>query len=428
MSILIRDGQVLTPEGFVEGYVLVADGRVASVGAGAPPPDTHAAQVLSARHAAVLPGLVNAHTHLSQTFMRGLGGGRPLMRWLKERIWRLQAAMSAEQLHLAALLGLVENLHCGATQVTNHHKVTTTPAHSDAICQAALAVPLRLTLARAWVDCGANAEPADEILADLARLFDRWHGAGGTLAVASGPLATWRCSAGTMQAAHTLAVGQGSFTHIHVAETRDEVEISLKDTGLSPVQWLESLGVLDGNCQVVHAVWVEPDEIDLLARSGALVVHCPISNAVLGSGIAPVARLLESGVRLRLGTDGPASNDTQDIWEVLKTAVQLARVSALDPTVLPPAQALGLALSQPAVTPGMPADLAVVNLDHARAMPVHEVDSALVFCTHGTDVRHVLVAGRPLLVDGVVTVLDEPALLAECRQAAASLRAAAGIE
>lgn len=427
MSVLIEGGQVLTPEGFEPGWVLVAGGQVAQVGAGDPPEAVQAGQVLSARGAAVIPGLVNAHTHLSQTFMRGLGGGRPLLRWLKERIWPLQAAMSVAQLRLAALLGLVENLHCGATHVTNHHKVATTPAHSDAVCQAALDVPLRMTLARAWVDRGANAEPAEAVLADLGRMFDQWHGAGGTLSVASGPLATWRCSAQTMRAAHALAVERGSFTHIHVAETRDEVETSLQETGMHPVQWLDSLGVLDANCQVVHAVWVDSDEIDLLARSGALVIHCPISNTVLGSGIAPVARLIDAGARLRLGSDGPASNDTQDIWEVLKTAVQLARVSTQDPTVLPPMGALGLALSQPAVTPGMPADLAVVNLEHARAAPVHEVESALVLCTHGTDVRHVLVAGRPLLVDGAVTVLDEPALLAECTRVAASLRAAAGI-
>lgn len=443
-SILIRDGSVLAAGSWLEpGYVWIVGESVQAVGSSEPPPDVmaQAETTLSARHMAVLPGLVNAHTHLSQTFMRGLAGGRPLLRWLKELIWPLQAAMSVEETRLAAMLGLVENLRCGATHVVDHHKITTTPAHTDAVLDAARAVGVRLTLARAWADRGANAEAPQSILDDLERLFaltaDRrpltaddsaariLHPA--TCQIASGPLTPWRCSAETLHKTHALVQRHGGATHIHVSETRDEVDMTLKETGLRPVAWLDALGVLGPDTQIVHAVWVDEAEIELLARRGALVVHCPVSNAVLGSGVAPIRALRAQGVNLQLGTDGPASNDTQDLFETIKWAVGLARVSALDPTALSPADALRMATGSQALAPGAPADVILVDLDHSRAMPLHDVDSALVLCSHGGDVDTVIVGGRLLMQDKRVLVVDEAALLDECRAFVRSLRARAGV-
>ncbi|MGC9397839.1 MAG: amidohydrolase family protein [Anaerolineae bacterium] len=418
-SILIRDGAVLTEAGWIQpGYVEIAGATIAALGEGSPPDAVvaRAETVINARHRAVLPGLINAHTHLSQTLMRGLAGGRPLLPWLRELIWPLQRALTPEDLRLAALLGLVENLRCGATHVIDHHKVATSPAHTDAVCEAAEEVGLRLTLARAWSDQGKNAEAPDVLLADLERLFEQWAGHD-RLRAANGPLALWRCSAQTLQRAHRLARRYGSVTHAHVAETEDEVRMSLDEHDLRPVAWLNEIGVLDEATQIVHAVWVDADEIALLAESGATVVHCPVSNAVLGSGIAPVAALQAHGVRLRLGTDGPASNDTQDLFETLKAALGFARATTRDATVLPPQAALRLATGGRTLAPGVVADVIVVNLDHARAMPVHDVDSALALSTHGSDVETVIVGGDLLMHEGHVLVVDEVALLAECRQA-----------
>lgn len=426
-TLLIRDGAVLGPDGWLEpGYVMVEGAMIAAVGAGTPPPDLTADEMLAARHRAVLPGFINGHTHLSQTFMRGLAGGRPLLRWLKELIWPLQAALSPEELRLAALLGLVENLRCGATGVVDHHKITTTPAHTDAVLEAARAVGLRFTLARAWVDRGTNAEAPADILADLERLWATV-GVQPLLTVANGPLATWRCSAETLRATQALARRYGAPTHIHVAETQDEVAMSRQETGLPPVAWLDQLGLLASDTQIVHAVWINEEEQALLAARGATVVHCPVSNAVLGSGIAPVAALHRQGVPLRLGTDGPASNDTQDLLETAKSALQLARAATLDPTALTPVDALALATDGRTLVPGVPADLIVVNLNHPRAAPVHDVTSALTLSCHGSDVETVIVNGRCLLREGRLQVLDEAALLDECRAAIRGLRRRAGI-
>jgi 5-methylthioadenosine/S-adenosylhomocysteine deaminase len=428
-SILIKDGAVRAVEGWLDpGYVWVVGEQIESVEAGDPPPYllAEAQEVISAPHCAVLPGLVNAHTHLSQTFMRGLAGGRPLLPWLKELIWPLQAALTPDDLGLASLLGLVENLRCGVTELCDHHKVVTTPAHTDAVCSAAKTIGLRVTLARSWADRGVNAESPDAIMTDLQRLFREQHDSD-RLMIANGPIALWRCSAEMLRRTHDLTQEFGSFTHTHVSENQDEVQISLEETGKRPIEWLSSIGVLDPDTQVVHAVWVNDEEIDQLADSGALVVHCPVSNAVLGSGIAPVADFVDHHISMRLGTDGPASNDTQDIWETLKAAICFTRGRTLDATALSPAASLGLALRSNALKPSSQADLIVVNLNRASAMPVHDIDSALALSTNASHVDTVIVGGKLLMRDREVLMLDEAALLDECRHAVGLLRQRAGI-
>ena len=435
--LLIRDGSVLTASGWLQpGFVLIEGEFVAAVGAGAPPEDLAADEVITVPHMAVLPGMLNGHTHLSQTFMRGLGGGRPLMRWLKERIWPLQAVLSPEIMRLAALLGLVENLRCGVTEVVNHHKVATTHAHTDVVLDAAQSVGLRLTLARGWVDCGTNAEDVESILADLERLFERWNGAAdGRINISNGPLAAWRCSKETLRKTRAMALRYGASTHMHVSETRDEVEMCECDHQLRPVSWLESIGILGRDTQIVHGIWLEEQEIDLLEKNQSTVVLCPVSNGAIGSGIAPISAYYQRNISIRLGTDGPASNDTQDIWETVKAALCFSNASTQDPTIVSPSGALAMGLGRgtriaedAGVEVGMTADLIVVNLNHVRAVPVHDVTSALALSTHGSDVETVIVGGKLLMKEGHVLVLDEDELLNECRHAAAWMRKEAGLE
>jgi 5-methylthioadenosine/S-adenosylhomocysteine deaminase len=432
--LLIENGAVVTLDSaqavYNPGYLYAESGLITALGPGQAPPEVRAraAQIIDARHQAVMPGLTNAHTHLSQTFMRGLAAGRPLLSWLKDLIWPLQAAMTPEDMRLAALLGLLENLRCGVTHVVDHHKVSTTPAHTDAVCQAARTLGVRLTLARSWADRGKNAESAQSILADLERLWAHaGHPGTGLVSIANGPLAPWRCSPETLQQTHALGQRYGAPTHIHVSETREEVQMTVDDSGLRPVPWLDRLGLLDERAQVVHAVWVEPAEMDLLADRHATVVHCPVSNAVLGSGAAPLAALRQRGVRLHLGTDGSASNDSQDLFETLKWALGLARITNLDAASPAPADVLAMAAAGHALRAGAPADLILVNLNHPRALPVHDPVSALALSTHGSDVDTVLVGGQVVVRDRHVLGVDEPALLDECRAAAAALRQRAGV-
>lgn len=411
------------------GFLAISDGRISAIGSGSPPEELQrgSREIMDARGMAALPGLTNAHTHLSQTFMRGLAGGRALLPWLQELIWPLQAAMSPEETRLAALLGLVENLRCGATHVINNHKVTSTREHTDAVLSAAEQAGLRFTLARGWADRGKIPEPAESILADLERLLDQWK-EHPSIRIANGPIAVWRCSAETLQQSHALAKTYGSFTHIHTAESRHEVDLSLDEYNLRPVEWLDQIGVVDEDTQLVHCVWLDDNELSLLAESRAAVIHCPVSNAILGSGVAPISAMLERNIPVLLGTDGPASNDTQDIWETMKAAVSLARITGLDPTILPPQQALSLVLAGKSLRTDAPADLILVDTNHTRAVPVHDLTSALVLGTHGSDVDTVICGGEILMKNKQVLILDEQELLRECTNAVKILRNKAGID
>jgi 5-methylthioadenosine/S-adenosylhomocysteine deaminase len=426
---IIHSSAVLTETGWVDpGFVQITGRVIAKIQPGKPSTSQliQADEVIDASNCAVLPGLTNAHTHFSQTFMRGLAGGRSLIHWLKEVVWPIQGVISPEEMYLASLLGMVENLHCGAIWVTDHHKITSTAAHTDAVLKAASEVGLWLTLARSWSDLGKNPETPDHILDDLGRLFDQSKD-DDQIAIANGPLALWRCSAETLHKTRTLALEHDAVTHFHVSESLDEIQMSLDQYGKRPVEWLDSIGILGTDTQIVHAVWVDDVEIDLITKTNAPVIHCPVSNAVMGSGVAPVAKMLSQGIDLRLGTDGPASNDTQDIWETLKMAVCCGRVFTQNPTVLPPSEALRLATGGKSIQVGQSADLIIVDLNHPRVIPVQDVDSALVLGTHGSDVQTVIVGGKIMMRDGRITILDEAALYQECRSAIKSLRSRAGI-
>jgi 5-methylthioadenosine/S-adenosylhomocysteine deaminase len=346
---------------------------------------------------------------------------------LKELIWPLQSAFSADEMYLASLLGLAENLRGGVTYVVDHHKITHSPQHTEAVKRAAEEIGIRCTIARAWSDRGNKPESGAAILDEM----EHWYSLQNPeskVTFASGPLTPWRATGDLMQKTHAQAKKHGSFTHIHVSETREEVEMTLNETGLRPVTWLDQLGILDEHAQIVHAVWVDDSEIDLLRDRNAMVVHCPVSNAVLGSGIAPIGKMLQRGVRLRLGTDGSASNDTQDCLENTNMAICLARAAHQDAANVTNDQALRMSLSDRTISVGVDADLMMVNLNTLRSAPVHDFTSALTLCAHSGDVDTVMVAGEILMQNGKLTRIDEEILIKECSSALKILKKRAGID
>lgn len=429
-KILIVNANLYQPEGwFPSADVEIESGVIKSISPHDPQQFSNNPEVniFDAKGMAVIPGLVNGHTHFSQTFMRGLANGRPLLQWLRELIWPLQAEISVEEMQLAAMLGLAENLRNGVTEVVDHHKITRTVDHTRSVILAAEEVGMRCVIARAWVNKGKNLENDQTILEEL----NAWYGEKnitGKITFASGPLTPWRCSADLLLATHQISLRNNSFTHIHVAETIDEVQMSLDEYGVRPVKWLDQIGILDKNAQIVHAVWIDEEEIQLLVNSGATVVHCPVSNAVLGSGIAPVRKFLDKGINVRLGTDGPASNDTQDCFENMKMAVCLARANTLDANNINCRQALNMATANHELIPGKNADLIFVDLENLHSAPVQDLDSALVLCAKGEDVDSVMVDGEFLMQNKKIVKFDQEILIKECNKAINSLRKRAGID
>jgi 5-methylthioadenosine/S-adenosylhomocysteine deaminase len=434
-EILIENGWVL-PMGdphrcHAPGWVAVRAGRISAVGAGDAPVD-QSSKIIDARDCVVMPGLVNGHTHLEQTFMRGLADDQPLSMWLSTAIQPLQAAMTPDDIYLASLLGMLENLKSGVTAVTQHHKITRSRNHVEAALHAAETVGLRVLFARGWRDSGGRGETPDQVEDEIKSLTRHWHGReDGRIHISSGPMEPQRCSSGTMRRMLNVARDLGLHTHIHVAETADEIENFQQANGVSEIDWLHSFAGLAPDVQLVHCVHVNDRELDLIARCGAMVVHCPVSNMRLASGIAPLSRMLERNIPVCLGTDGPASNDSQDMLETAKVASLAAKIATASASGVSTVQLLRMLTSAGATAVGLPrvgqlaagmkADIAIIKLRDVRVTPVHRPEAALIYCCSGAQVQTVLVDGRVLVESGRLTMLDENALLKKCQQAGSLL-------
>lgn len=447
-GLLIHGGAVVTvdDEGAVHdpGWVYAEGNRIAEVGAGEAPAACRrgAGRVVDAAGAAVMPGMVNAHTHLFQGFFRGLADDRPLLDWLRDCIWPGAVHLDGPTARLAALAGLIENLRTGATAVIDHQYVHVDSTIDDAVCSAADELGARFLLAHGWADRNYP-EPLMETAAvavERARAVrDRWDGRhDDRMRVELAPLIPWGCSDEAMRATVAAARSWGRGTHVHCAETEVEVDMSLQERGMRHVEWLESLGALGPDVQLAHSVWLDDDELDLIASSGSVVVHCPVSNMYLASGVAPVVEMRQRGIAVALASDGPGSNNRQDMFEVMKATALLQKVHRLDATALQPEEVLHMACRGGAAAFGMPddfgaiaagqrADLVVVDLRSPFVMPVHRVPSALVYNATPRDVRDVIVDGRVLIRDRELIGVDEPGILRKAETAARKLFEQAGI-
>jgi 5-methylthioadenosine/S-adenosylhomocysteine deaminase len=446
-TILIENGSVITVDDlqqvFSDGYVFIEDDLITAVGPGQPPAQYCSADsVIDASLMAVMPGMVNGHTHLFQTFLRGLADDKPLLEWLKAAIWPVAQAMTDEDAYVSGLLGLVENIRGGATSVVDHQYIHTQTSNDDSICRAADETGLRFKLARGWADQDYHPslmEDPERIISETTRLYERWQLNGnGRTRVEFGPLIPWGCTDETMLRTMELSRQWGAGTHIHVAETQEEIEMNIKARGYRHIEWLDELGVLGPDFQLVHSVWLEDHEIDMVAEQDAVIVHCPVSNMYLASGAARIAEMHRRGIRIALATDGPGSNNNQDMFEVLKSTAMLQKVSTLNAMALLPEDVLWMACRGGAASYGLPddigalepgrkADVVLVDLDTPLAMPVHRVPSALVYNVSAGDVDTMIVDGKLLMQHKEILVLDEKALLARARKTCADLFRRAGV-
>ena len=446
--ILIERGAVVTVDDSMTihdpGWLLVDGDTIVDMGAGDAPASARrdASEVVDAGGCAVMPGMVNSHTHLFQTFFRGLGDDKRLLDWLREYIWPGAENLTARDVELAASIGIVENLRSGATSVLDHQYVHADPLIDAAVCGAAERIGVRYYLARGWADRNYPArleETPEQIAMRAGELAAKWHGAAnGRIRIEHGPLIPWGCSDETMRATVAQSASWGGGLHTHCGETREELKLSLDERGMRHVAWLASVGALGPNTQLAHSVWLDDDELALIASSGSTVAHCPVSNMYLASGVARIPEMLAMGIPVGLASDGPGSNNRQDLFEAMKVAVLLQKVHTLDPMILQPEDALRMACRGGAATfgmgdaigmlePGRKADLVVVDLRSVFVAPVHRIISALVFNATPRDVRDVIVDGEFVIRDRQVLTVNEAQLLEDAGEAAQTLFRRAGI-
>ncbi|MFD0692587.1 amidohydrolase family protein [Paenibacillus sp. GCM10027628] len=443
---LIYNGTVLTMDSentiHKSGYVYIEHDVIREVGVwrGDGSLDhlkTQAAYVHDASGKVIIPGIINGHTHLFQTFMRGVSDHSPLAEWLREIIWPMSLAMEPEDFYLAALIGCIENLKSGATYIMDHHYIHTYPENDESVLRAMVDSGIRGHLARGGSDLAGEVrlrETEEQIFGGTDRLLDEWDGAAsGRIKVALGPLNLYGCSRGYLERAAVFSRDRKLISHVHVAETSGQIDNTMERYGLRNLELLHDVGLLGEQTQVVHGIWLDDGELELIRDKKASVIHCPVSNMYLASGVARVPEMLRMGINVALGTDGPGSNNCQDNLEVLKFTACLHKVNELDATLLPPmdilrmatvngAKAVGRSADLGSLEPGKNADLVTVDMQKAHISPVHRATSALVYNANGNDVDLVIVNGQVVVEGGKSTWIDEQEVIQRAQQRVDALR------
>ncbi|MBI5166111.1 MAG: amidohydrolase [candidate division NC10 bacterium] len=428
-DLLIQGATILTMnenrETLAPGYLAVEGNAISALGPGEPPPEIQAAKkVMDGSGKLLIPGLVNAHTHLAMTLFRGYADDMPLMDWLEKKIWPVEMGLKAEDVYWGAMLGAVEMIASGTTCFNDMYHFF------EATARAVADSGIRSCLSGVLLGFLPNAEERMERAIDFVA---EWRGAaGGRINVMLGPHAPYTCPDWSLEKIARAASELGVGIHIHLSETRKEVEESLQTRGKTPVAHLEGLGLFQNRVLAAHCVHVTDEDIAILAERRVGVAHNPGSNMKLASGVAPVPKMLKRGVMVGLGTDGAASNNNLDMLEEMRLAALLHKLEGGDPTLLPAyqalematrgsARALGLADEIGSLEPGKKADLVLLDMMQPHLWPPHSMVSHLVYAARSSDVDTVVIDGKVVMEGRRFTEIDLGYVLARARETAERL-------
>jgi 5-methylthioadenosine/S-adenosylhomocysteine deaminase len=434
VSLILTGGTVITMDAgrriLQPGAVAIDGAAIAGVGAPAEIAAGYVGDIVDTTGDIVLPGLVNTHGHAPMVLYRGLADDLPLMEWLQKFIFPAEAkTVSPEMVRIGTRLAALEMIQSGTTTFTDMYYF------EEDIAAAARDAGLRGVLGETVIKFPvADAKSPAESLARAEGFIKAFRG-DPLITPAVAPHSAYTLEKETLLACRDLAVKYGVPMLVHLAETEDEVKMIRATSTLTPVGYLESLGVWAPRTIAAHGVWVNDGDIAILKARGVGVSHNPESNMKLASGVAPVPKYLAAGVRLGLGTDGAASNNDLDMFEAMRQAAFLFKLESKDPRAVPAPVALELATMGGARVLGLEAqigsleaskraDIIVVGTNRARQTPLYDPVSQLVYATHGDDVKTTIVNGRVLMKDRKVLSLDEPSVLAEAQQFAKRVRAA----
>lgn len=420
-NVTVLKGQDLVP---TQCDVLIEDGVIRKVGTVNAAEAEDAVTFAYGEHYVLLPGYINTHTHVAMSLLRDYGGNQPLDAWLNNYIWPAEARLTDEDVYWGSCLGMLEMLAGGVSCFMEMYD------HCDAICEAVSDAGMRAIISRGSV--GMN-DPEKRGIAENDAVFARWHGAeDDRIRVWYGPHAPNTCPGEYIQemAAHARARHTG--VHIHVAETKPEFDLIKERTGLSPVAWLESLGVLDVPTLAAHSVWLTDEDITTYAKHDVAVAHNPVSNLKLASGVCPVEDLQKAGVVVGLGTDGASSNNIMSMHRELQVAALIHKLRHYDAQAVGARDVLRLATTSGAralrwddavgsIEEGKRADLTLYKCDAPWNVPHHDVTSNLAYAAQQSDIDSVFVDGQCPYKHGQYTTLDKERILAEAESRAKRL-------
>lgn len=392
-----------------DAYVQVSGKQIVFVGTNRP--EAFDGREIDGTGKVLMPGLVNAHTHVPMTLMRGYADGYDLQTWLNDYIFPAEARLDARSVRAGTALGLAEMIAAGVTSFSDMYYFC------DEIVEETIKAGLCANISRGVTQFSPGFDPETQAACqEMRALVSKWHGAhDGQIQVDVSIHGEYTSYDRVWQYLAEYAAEHQLGMHVHCSETRSEHEGSLKRNGKTPAQTLDQYGVWDTRALAAHCVWLTEEDMALFAQKGVTVVHNPVSNLKLGSGIAPVPAFLKAGVNVALGTDGVSSNNSHDLWEEIKLAALLHKGVGCDPQAVSPLEALRMATVNGAraqgrnsgqIAPGRDADLILVDFRAPNLIPCHDVMSGLVYSARGSNVAVNMVGGTIIYENGVFHTID----------------------
>ncbi|MGQ9640672.1 MAG: amidohydrolase [Candidatus Bathycorpusculaceae bacterium] len=428
-DILIKDCMILpmNRESLIEdGLIAIKNGKITFIGKRETAPVIHANIELEAKKKAAIPGLVNCHTHVPMTIFRGIAEDKPLEKWLKENIWPLEEKLKPQDIYVGALLGCLEMIKSGTTCLADMY------FHEEMVAKAVEESGLRAVLAEGIIETGNKAK-GEKMLKQSLNFATKFNGsANGKIRTMLGPHAAYSCSKELLTQISEKASEIDVGVHLHLAESKGLFRDFEGIYGCSEVEFLRRIGLFKNHVLAAHCINLSKEDMAILSKHGVHVAYVPVANMKLGLGTAKIVDLMRLGVNVGFGTNGPASNNSLDMFETMKVGALLQKLTYKNPTVLSAsevlkmatvsgAKALGLGDYVGSLEVGKKADLALIDLSKPHLKPLHNIYAGIVYSARGSDVDTVIVDGKILMENRVVKTLDESSVMEKAEAAKINL-------
>ena len=420
-SILIKDTTILS-DSITKGSVLVVDNKIEEISTNLV--DKDADIVINGQNKITMPGLINTHSHVAMTLLRGVGDDQDLQTWLNEYIWPREAKLNEELVYAGSKLAMAEMIKTGTTTFNDMY------FYMEKTAKAVEESGMRALLGYGMIDLFDEKKRKSE-LNETKKFIDKCHNtADGRVQVAVAPHAPYTCSEEILKESKKLADTHNLKLHIHVSETKQEVTDLQKERNETPFEYLNNIGLLDENTIAAHGVWTTPEEMKILKEKDVSISHNPSSNMKLASGIAPVNNYIKNGINVGIGTDGVSSNNNLDMFSEMKLTALLQKVNTLDPKVLPAKETFDMATINGAkalgvnsgdIKDGKLADIILVNTNVPHMTPVRNPLSNIIYSALGTDVDTVICDGKILMENKELKTINEKEVISDAINAAAEL-------
>ncbi len=427
-TVLIKDATVVTMndqnEVIEKGNILIENNRITSV-TNADLKTASTAEVISGQGKVVIPGLINAHNHAAMSLFRSYADDYPLMEWLEKKIFPAEARLEPEDIYWGAQLAMLEMIRGGTTTFVDMY------FYMEQTARACLESGMRAMLSQVFI--GENAVPGFNSLEDVKSFTEQWNNAaGGRINTILGPHAPYTCSPEFLQKVLKVTEDTRPLIHIHLSESRHEVDQSLEQYGKTPVAVMQEIGMFEREVLAAHCVHITDEDIEILSDNKVGIAHNPGSNMKLGNGVAPLTKLIDKNVLVGLGTDGPASNNNLDMFEEIRLAALLQKVINESPVSINAEQALALATCSGAkalkrddigvIEAGKKADLTIIDFNQPHLQPEGDPIANIVYSAAASDVETVIVDGKILFNQGEFLTLDREKIIHEANRRAKRLR------